>query len=317
MALVVDAHLHLYDTGFWAPRWFDNVAYRWACTPPEDRDPAVIRPRIEPGMADPDGDQMVAHLDAARVDLGIVLALDWELGMRQKPAVTIEEIHQRYAQVVKRHGGRLIAFAGIDPQRPDAVSLLEWTVRELGMRGLKLYPPTGFYPYDERVYPLYERCDAWRIPVVCHTGSTIPLLRPRFGNPVFLQDVQADFPKMTLWLAHAGGKWWWQEAVGVVANSAHSYLELSNWEDVAYDDEAAFVKQLGRARDRVGAHRILFGSDHFSGARFRGRDQLVKWVDWFRELPDRGKRHGVTFTAEETELMLGGNAARCLGLAAI
>lgn len=314
MGLVVDSHVHLYDEGFWSSRWFDNVAYRWGCTPPLSRDPAIIRPRIEPGMADPDGSGMVANMNAAGIDVAVILTLDWELGLRQKTAVSIEQIHERYAQVVERHKGRLLAFAGIDPQRPDAVTLLEWAVQKLGMRGLKLYPPTGFYPYEERVYPLYERCEAWGVPVLCHTGGTIPLLRPRFGNPLFLQDVQADFPRLTLWLAHAGGKWWWQEAVTVVANSANSYLELSNWEDVAYEDEEAFIKQLGKARNRVGAHRILFGSDHFSGPTFRGRKQLVEWTRWFRDLPDRARKYGVAFTQEEVDLILGGNAARCLSL---
>lgn len=313
--MIVDTHVHVYDHGFWASRWFDNVAYRWAKTPPTDRDPGIIRPRVEPGMADPDGNGLVRNMDAAGIDVAVILPLDWELGFRQKSAVSIEEQHERYARMVAAHGGRLICFAGIDPQRPDAVQLLEWAVQKLGMRGLKLYPPTGFYPYDERVYPLYERCEAWGLPVFVHTGGTIPLLKPRFANPLGLQDVQADFPRMNIWVGHAGGKWWWTEAVTVVVNSANSYLELSNWEDVAYQDEDAFIRQLGRARDRVGIHRIVFGSDHFSGPKFRGQEQLVGWTQWFRDLPERARRHGVTFTQDEIDLMLGGNAARCLGLA--
>ncbi|MBI2165165.1 MAG: amidohydrolase [Chloroflexi bacterium] len=314
MAMIIDSHIHIYDQGFWAPRWFDNVAYRWAYTPPQQRDPAIIRPRIEAGMVDPDGSAMVANMDAAGVDLGVILTMDWELGFKQKPMVSIEQIHERYAQMAAKHEGRLIAFAGVDPQRPNALELLEWAVQRLGMRGLKLYPPTGFYPYEERVYPLYERCEAWGLPVLCHTGGTIPLLRPRFANPVFLQDVQADFPRLVLWFGHAGGRWWWDEAVSVAANGANSYLELSNWEETAYEEEEAFIRQLARARNRLGAHRILWGSDHFSGPRFRGREHLVKWAQWFRDLPARAKKYGVTFTQEEMDLIMGGNAARCLGL---
>jgi hypothetical protein len=87
-----------------------------------------------------------------------------------------------------------------------------------------------------------------------------------------------------------------------------------HWEDVAFQEEDVFIKQLGRARDRVGAHRLMFGSDHFSGPKFRGREQLVDWTEWFRRLPDAARKYAVTFTPEEIELILGGNAARCLGL---
>src|SRR5262245_39196158 len=141
--MVIDTHVHVYDEGFWSARWFDHVAYRWAATPPLARDAGVIRGRIEPGMADADGGRVVAGMDAAGIDRAVILPLDWELGLGQKPAVAIEEQHRRYAAMVKRHGGRLLSFAGIDPQRPDAVRLFEWAVAELGARGLKLYPPTG------------------------------------------------------------------------------------------------------------------------------------------------------------------------------
>ena len=40
------------------------------------------------------------------------------------------------------HPGRLIPFGGIDPQRPEAVDLVqEWFAR--GVRGLKLHPSCG------------------------------------------------------------------------------------------------------------------------------------------------------------------------------
>ena len=93
-------------------------------------------------------------------------------------------------------------------------------------------------------------------------------------------------------------------------------MELSTWAETAYENEEPFIKQLGKARDRLTAQRILFGSDHIAGSRFRvgGKEALARWTNWFRELPDRAKKYGVTFTQEEVDLILGGNAAQCLGL---
>ena len=65
-SLIIDAHVHILDEGFWPAQWFDWVAYSWARSKPPYRDPAVIRPRIESGLTDPDGSRMVADMDAAR-----------------------------------------------------------------------------------------------------------------------------------------------------------------------------------------------------------------------------------------------------------
>ena len=313
--MIVDSHLHHYQRGFFSSRWHDYVAESWGRRNPPGRDPAIVRPKIEAGMEDPNGDRMVEHMDVAGVDVGVLLPLDWELGFRQPAGVPIREMHEIIAGVARRHAGRFVAFAGIDPQREDAIELFEWAINELGMRGLKLYPPTGFYPYDRRVYPLYERCEAWGLPILSHTGGPgIALLPARYANPVFLQDVQADFPNLTLWIGHAGHRIYWQEAAAVAAVGINTYLELSTWQTVATEEEEFYVRWLATVRDHVGANRLLWGSDHIAGTRVRGKEKLVDWVAWFRGLPERAAKYGVTFSEEEVALILGGNAARCLGI---
>src|SRR4051794_18654742 len=202
---VIDGHLHHYERGFFPPKWHDYVAYRWACRNPPYRKAAEIRGKIEAGLEDPGGDRMVEHMDAAGIDIGVLLAMDWELGMGGPGAMPVEEMHERIAAVVRRHSGRFVAFAGIDPQRPNAVELFDWAIDDLGMRGLKLYPNTGFYPYDERLTSMYARCESEGMPVISHTGGPgIALLPARYAHPIHLQDVQATYPRMDLWIAHAG-----------------------------------------------------------------------------------------------------------------
>ena len=314
--MIIDTHLHHYERGFFSGRWLDYVAYSWARrNPPFDRDASIVRPKIEEGLEDPGGDRLVEHMDQAGIDVGVLLPLDWEIGFKDKAGVTIEQMHEIYARVAQKHQGRLTSFAGVDPQRENAVEIFEWAIQKLGMKGLKLYPPTGFYPFDKRVYPLYERCEAWGLPVLIHAGGPgIALLPARYSNPVYFQDVQADFPKMSLWIGHAGGRTYGDEAISVAGVGVNTYLELSFWQDVAYEEEDYFIKWLGRARDKVGAHRIMWGSDHFAGKRVRGRESLIEWVQWFHELPERARKYGVTFTSEEMEMIWGLNASRCLGL---
>ncbi|HEY2793742.1 MAG TPA: hypothetical protein VGJ28_15365, partial [Micromonosporaceae bacterium] len=143
---VIDTHLHHYERGFMSRKWHDYVAYRWARRNPPYRNPADIRDKIEAGMEDPGGDRMVEHMDATGIDIGVLLAMDWEIGMKDPAPLTIEQMHVSIAEVVRRHPGRFVAFAGIDPQRPNAMELFNWAIDELGMVGLKIYPNTGFYP---------------------------------------------------------------------------------------------------------------------------------------------------------------------------
>lgn len=313
MSRCVDAHVHLYEEGFWPPAWFDYVARQWAHSRP-GRDQADIRGRIEGGLADPAGAHLIEQMDQAGIDTAVLLTVDWELGMESCPAVPVSEVHARYAELALASNGRLVAFAGVDPRRPDALALAEQAFDVHGLAGLKLYPPAGFYPYEEIVEPLYEACAERGIPVVVHTGSTLGLLRPRFGNPLFMQDVQRRYPSLTLWIGHAGATWWWDEAVAVAKAGIDTYLELSSWQSFAYDEEETFVRRLGRALSVLGAEKLLFGSDHISGPRVRGTAGYLRWAEWFRCLPTTARKYGVQVTDDQIEAMLGGNAARCLGL---
>lgn len=311
MAARIDAHVHVYDVGYWPARWFDYVALQWSQKGP-DRSPEDVRDRIESGLADPGAENLIRQMDQVGIDRAVILTVDWELGMEQAALVPIEKVHAEYEAIRDVTSGRVLPFAGIDPRRDNAAEVLEDLVGRGSVSGLKLYPPAGFYPYDDVVSPLYEICRSARIPVAVHTGGTIGLLRPRFANPLYLQDVQRQFPDLTLWIAHSGSTWWWEEALAVARNGVRTYLELSGWQEVARHEEERFVRMLDRARQEIGVERMLFGSDHFSGTRVRGVESLQEWFDWFCELPERSRRHGVVFSDEEVDLILGENARACL-----
>ena len=309
----VDAHVHVYDRGYWPEKWFDFVAAKWAAEKP-GRQPAQIRGRIEAGMADPGAVNLLKQMDEVGIDVSVLLTLDWEIGMGQQAAVPIEQIHADYEAVARSSGGRIVVFAGLDPRRPNATALLAGFIERGVVKGLKLYPPSGFYPFDESAAPLLDLCQAASLPVVFHTGGTIGLLSPRFANPLYIQDVQATFPSLTVLLAHAGAQWWWDEAVAVAANGVRTYLELSSWHEVALHQEERFIAMLDGARRKLGVEKLIFGSDHFSGSRVRGIAPLQDWFRWWEELPQRAKAYGVSFSDSEVDAILGGNASDCLGL---
>jgi predicted TIM-barrel fold metal-dependent hydrolase len=131
---------------------------------------------------------------------------------------------------------------------------------------------------------------------------------------MFLRDVQAAFPRLPVWVGHAGGKTGWDDALAVLSTGANSYLELSAWiwDDTSEEDQDDFALRVAKAITRFGGHRVLFGTDHVSGSRVRGREFLPYVVNAFHRLPERAKKQGTVISESDMDLLLGANAAEQL-----
>jgi len=309
--MIIDFHTHVLDYGFWPDAWYDWVALRWAMSGP-GRDPSTIRPKIEPGLVDPTGDRMIAAMDAAGVDMAVVLPMDW--GPHFADRVPIESVNLHAIALAARYPGRIVPFVGIDPRRPGAAESVERLFKNGVVGGLKLYPPAGFDPLDPGARELYEVCIQESRPVLFHTGEPLPILDFRLGDPILLAGVHAAFPRLSTIIGHAGAKLWWPEALAVARAAIDASLELSVWiwDDTSSDEQDDFIRKLDVARKQVGMDRLLFGSDHVSGRRIRGDEFLITVTEWFRRLPERAGHLGIRFTQDDVDKLLGANAARLL-----
>jgi predicted TIM-barrel fold metal-dependent hydrolase len=312
---IVDAHVHLFGPGYVPERWHDCTAERWAHAVWPPRDATQIRRRIEGGLVDLDGSILMDELDRNGIAAAVCIGLDWGLGLGQEPQVPIETQLEHLGSLQEVHGGRFFALSCVDPRRPGALELFERSVVEWKLKALKLYPPCGFYPYEEICFPFYRKAQALNVPVVFHTAMSAHPMRGRFAQPINIIDVQAAFPDLTFVLAHAGHPFWGEEAITVAARHPRTYLELSNWNERVAHDPDGLARFLLRMRDRVGAHRILFGSDHFGGRRFSGQDSIITpFLAYLRDLPPRARGLGLSISEEEVAMILGENAIRVYGL---
>ena len=77
------------------------------------------------------------------------------------------------ASVAQQYPDRFIGFRLGGPLEGDmAIQELERSVKELGLRGLKLHPTTqAFFPNDIRFYPLWEKCAELGIPASLPYGA--------------------------------------------------------------------------------------------------------------------------------------------------
>jgi predicted TIM-barrel fold metal-dependent hydrolase len=78
------------------------------------------------------------------------------------------------------------------------------------------------------VYPLYARAQELDIPVTFHTGSSLfPNSRMKYADPLLLDDLATDFPRLRVIMAHGGRPFWYEPAQFLARLHPNFYLELS------------------------------------------------------------------------------------------
>jgi len=257
-------------------------------------------------------ERLIREMDEAGIDKTVILALDYEFAF--KGDVTFRDYNDYVANILKEYPDRFIGFCGIDPRRGKAaIRELERCVEELGFRGVKLWPLTGFYPDDPQFYPFYERVEELGVPILCHTGMGPPKTYLKYNRPVYIDRIAVDFPGIKFQMAHIGNPWM-SEAIAVAAKNPNVYFDISMWEVSFKLAPLAFYQTLIEAKMTCGVGKILFGSDW---PLFAPICSLKEWVEGIKtmELPAPLRIMGLPeFTEEERKMILGGNAQRVLGI---
>lgn len=169
------------------------------------------------------------------------------------------------AEGAARNADVLIPFGSVDPRTGSAaIELARALFHDHGVRGFKFHPTVqAFDPSDERYYPLWEAIQDLGVPVVVHTGQTgvgagLPGgygLKLRYSNPMLMDDVAADFPALTVILAHPSVPWQ-DEALSMAAHKANVFIDLSGWSPTYFSP--SLVRQAGS----ILQDKMLFGSDY-------------------------------------------------------
>ena len=308
--MIFDFHAHLMGPEVPGRAFWDGFTRLAAVQ--SGRTEERIRARLQ-DIYDMTGDRLIRDMDEAGVDRVMIMPIDWGLvrPFQGTGTMGIWEQHELHAAVARKHPDRIVTFACFDPRRPNAANLLERAVEELGVVGLKVHPAAGFFPNDRMVYPMYEKAQRLGLPVMVHTGPEPKPLYSRHCQPVYLDDVAADFPDLTLILAHAGMGAWWQEAAGIAAVSPNVHLEFSGWQPMARLRPLEFYQALRSMVSTVGAGRVLWGSDY---PALRLLLSETEWAKALSEPAPTAREHDISFTAEEVAAIMGGNAERLLGV---
>lgn len=233
---------------------------------------------------------VLATLDEAGVDVGVLLAPFLSEGHALGDAASLRRANDHLARLVAGHADRLVGFAVVNPSLPGAVDDLQRAV-DAGLRGVKMVP-SGWYPYDDAVQPVFARAARLKLPALFHSGIFIDGRSGRFCRPVFFEALR-DHPGLRTTLAHVG--WPWTDeaiALGLIdringvpdPDSAFRF-------DLSFGPPPAYRLQVLRlALDVLGPGLLQFGSDCFlpcPGAALRERrGWLEALLDELQTPPD-------------------------------
>jgi predicted TIM-barrel fold metal-dependent hydrolase len=155
---------------------------------------------------------------------------------------------------------RLIAFGSVHPRFSRDVAGDTERVIEEGAKALKVHPPHQMFRANAYQDALPSLADLYRVaqdagvPVTIHTGTSVfPGARSRFGDPMDVDDVAIDFPKLTILLAHGGRPLWMEAAFFLVRRHPNVRLEVSGI------PPAKLLEYFPRLEEI--AHKTIWGTD--------------------------------------------------------
>ncbi len=201
------------------------------------------------------------------------------------------------ARYVRGHEDRLYAVGSVHPRHTrDAAGETRRLIETLGIRLLKIHPPhqlfaaNAYLSGEPGLAEVYRVAEELGRPVTIHTGTSVfPGARNRFADPMPVDDVAVDFPKLKILLAHAGRPLYMETAAFLVRRHPNVHLDLSG---IPPKKLLEYLPRLEELSDRC-----LWGTDYPSP----GVASMKKNVEDFRALP---------LSEAAKESILWGNAVR-------
>ncbi len=107
----------------------------------------------------------------------------------------------------EQYPGKFIGFAGLDPTIgiQETLNEIEQYVTNGSFTGVNFEPgldPAPWYLDKEVYFPIYEKCEKDNIPVYVTWGGLCAT--PEIYEPQIIENVAKSFPKLRMFLGHAG-----------------------------------------------------------------------------------------------------------------
>lgn len=189
------------------------------------------------------------------------------------------EVNDWIANFTRDHRDRLVATGSVNPLHERDVRAEINRVLDLGIGMIKIHPPHQLFAPNayrtglDQLAEVYRACQERSVPVMFHTGTSIfPKARNVFADPMPVDDVAIDFPKLQIILAHAGRPLYGDTAAFLVRRHRNVHFDISG---IPPKSLMKYVPRIAELADKA-----LWGTDWPSP----GVVSIKRNIDDFRAL---------------------------------
>lgn len=255
--MIIDTHVHI-----WKRSMYPDVIMDTYLEPLVLLDALYFKGGPQEGKdwltSETDEKELVQNMEVAKIDKSVILPLDF--GMVGPTKRGVEEFNDWIFEACSIYPEKFLPFIGVDPQRGDvAIRLVEKYVKHFDARGIKVYPPTGWRPDEERLGPFWKVLDDLGMVVVTHSGAVWGPLNEELSRPSYYSKVLDKHERLKLVIAHMGGKFR-DEMFPLLAKHENAYTDCSALQGWLPSNPEMVVSRLKEAADRI-PDRIFFGTD--------------------------------------------------------
>ncbi len=243
METFVDAHVHIQPWNMMKPEIVERMSR-------SRKDMDLIRKVMESPV------EFLKHMDHEGVEKAALINY-------VSPDIMgfTSEVNEFSADYCRAAPERLIPFGSIQASiREGQEARIDTLLGKLKLRGIKIHPshqcvfPNDYLTGNRSLLYLYLRCEQQGIPVMFHTGTSIfSGARNRYADPIFVDDVAVDFPKLKIILAHGGRPLWMSTCLFLVRRFPNVHMDISS---IPPSKVLEYFPRLEEIADRV-----LFGTD--------------------------------------------------------
>lgn len=271
-------------------------------------DDDTLARRAAERYSDVSGEKLIKWMNDAGIDYTCVNTVDNVNNMTSQE--TAQMANKRIADIAKKYPDRLMAFAGIDPRRENALDMLKQCFEEYGMKGLKYHCDSGYNPNSPESIKILKYLEKKGGILLTHTGPLGPPSQCKYTEPILLSETSNKLPNLKIIGAHMGSAPKWREWAALAAFYPNLYGDMAMWQAYAFGKYKLFCRELRDLIDYAGLEKVIFASD---GPIYDIVIPTKKYIQLIKNLPKDAPK-GINFTVEEVDALLGNNAAKLLGI---
>jgi len=196
---------------------------------------------------DPEGDKLIEIMDSFGTEVALIMG-------------TAGHPNEHVLQAMRKHPGRFVGGAYLDPRRGAAAIDAMRNYHAEGMKVVKLFPNYGYFPDDGAFKPFFDAVAELGMAVLSHCGWLAPgggVTAAYYSNPGRFEKVIRSHSETIFILGHAGGIDAFPQTVMLTTRTPNTFTDISPGQGLWV------VEHTGSIAASIPPDRMMWGADMY------------------------------------------------------